>query len=186
MSISINQFKTGLTVLIDDKVYMIVSYEHVKPGKGAAFCRTKLKELKTGQLMEKTFRDGDRIEEAFVEEKKLQFLYKESDAYHFMDMEDFNEFVLSKEALGDYVDFLKDNLEITGYFYKGQLINIKIPQFIELKVIRTEPGFKGDSVKSGTKPAVLETGIEINVPLFIEEGDIIKVDTRTREYVGRV
>ena len=186
MSISINQFKTGLTVLIDDKVYVIVSYEHVKPGKGAAFCRTKLKDLKTGQLIERTFRDGDRIQEAFVEEKKLQFLYREGQDYHFMDMQDFNEFVLSKDVIGEFTDFLKDNLELTGYFYKGQLINIKLPQFIELKVVKTEPGFKGDSVKSGTKPAVLETGLEINVPLFIQEGDVIKVNTQTKEYVERV
>lgn len=186
MSISINQFKTGLTVLIDDKVYMIVSYEHVKPGKGAAFCRTKLRDLKTGQLIERTFRDGDRIQEAFVEEKKLQFLYREGQDYHFMDMQDFNEFTLSKDVIGEFTDFLKDNLELTGYFYKGQLINIKLPQFIELKVVKTEPGFKGDSVKSGTKPAVLETGLEINVPLFIQEGDVIKVNTQTKEYVERV
>ncbi len=186
MSISINQFKTGLTVLIDDKVYMIVSYEHVKPGKGAAFCRTKLRDLKTGQLIERTFRDGDRLQEAFVEEKKLQFLYREGQDYHFMDMQDFNEFTLSKDVIGEFTDFLKDNLELTGYFYKGQLINIKLPQFIELKVVKTEPGFKGDSVKSGTKPAVLETGLEINVPLFIQEGDVIKVNTQTKEYVERV
>jgi len=186
VSISINQFKTGLTVLIDDKVYMIVSYEHVKPGKGAAFCRTKLRDLKTGQLIERTFRDGDRLQEAFVEEKKLQFLYREGQDYHFMDMQDFNEFTLSKDVIGEFTDFLKDNLELTGYFYKGQLINIKLPQFIELKVVKTEPGFKGDSVKSGTKPAVLETGLEINVPLFIQEGDVIKVNTQTKEYVERV
>jgi len=185
VTISINQFKQGLTVLIDGQVYSIVDYEHVKPGKGAAFCRTRLKNLATGQLIERTFRDGEKIQEAFVEERRIQFLYRGGEDFYFMDLEDYSQFPLKLEALGEVYKFLKEGMEIVGYFYNQQLLNVRLPQFVELEVVDTQPGVKGDSVKPGTKPATLETGAEVQVPLFIEKGDIIKVDTRTGKYVSR-
>ncbi len=186
MTISINQFKSGLTIIVGGEVYSIVDYEHVKPGKGSAFCRTRLRNLKTGQVLERTFRDGEKIEEAYVEEKKLQFLYRTPEELHFMDLEDYNQFSLPVQDLRGKDQFLKEGLEIKGLFYSQQLLGVELPTFVELKVQHTEPGFKGDTVKSGYKSAALETGAVIQVPLFIEIGDTIKIDTRNGQYVERV
>ena len=186
MALSINEIKSGVTILVDGEVRLVIETQHVKPGKGAAFVRAKVKNLKNGAIQEKTFRGDEKIEAAFIEEKKLQYLYSSGDIYHFMDQDNFEEISIAKKNIGDEVKFLKDNLEVTTYFYKNEILNIVLPNFIEFKIIHTEPGIKGDTAKSGTKPAQIETGANVAVPLFINTGDIIKVDTRTGEYVERV
>lgn len=186
MALSINEIKSGLTILIDNEVYIVIETQHVKPGKGAAFARVKLRNLKNNAIYDKTFRGDEKIEEAFVEERKLQYLYLLGNIYHFMDQENFEEVTLSQEHLGEKKKFLKDNLEVIGYFYKNEPLNIKLPNFIEVIVTHTEPGIKGDTAKSGTKSAEIETGATVLVPLFICTGDKIKVDTRTGEYVQRL
>ena len=185
MALSINQFKVGVTILLDREVYQIVETEHVKPAKGSAFVRAKLKNLRTGNLLDRTFRGQDTAEEAFVEQRKLQYLYSQTDMYHFMDQENYDQLVISADVLGDGIKFLKDNLEVLGYFYKDKILNVVIPNFIELVVTETEPGIKGDTAKGGNKPAKVETGATILVPLFINIGDKLKIDTRTGTYVER-
>lgn len=184
--VSINEIKSGLTILVDGDVYQVIEYQHVKPGKGAAFVRTKLRNLKTGNIQEKTYRGDEKIEEAFIEEKRLRYLYTSGNIYHFMDQDNFEEVTIPKETLGDKIKFLKDNLDVSASFYKDEVLNINLPNFIEFKVIHTELGIRGDTVKSGTKSAKIETGAIIQVPLFINTADTIKVDTRTQEYVERV
>lgn len=185
MALSINQFKSGVTILLEGEVYQIIETEHVKPAKGSAFVRTKLKNLKSGALLDRTFRGQDSAEEAFVEQKKLQYLYAQADMYHFMDQENYDQLAISADVLGNSVKFLKDNLDVLGFFYKDRVLNVVIPNFIELTVAESEPGIKGDTSKSGNKPAKLETGATILVPLFINPGDKIKVDTRSGTYVER-
>ena len=186
MAVSINEIKSGLTLLVDGDVYQVVEFQHVKPGKGAAFVRTKLRNLKNGGIQERTFRGDEKIEEAFIEEKKLQYLYASGNIYHFMDQDNFEEITISEDLLGDKRKFLKDNLDVVAYSYKNEILNINPPNFIEFKIIHTEPGIKGDTAKSGTKLATIETGATVQVPLFIDVGDTIKVDSRTGEYVERV
>lgn len=186
MAASINEIKSGLTILVDAGVYQVLEVQPVKPGKGAAFVRTKLRNLKTNNIQEVTFRGDERIEEAFIEERRLHYLYQGGGVYHFMDQENFEEIAVPQERLGDKIKFLKDNLEVMAYFYKQEILNINLPNFIEVKVQHTEPGIKGDTAKSGTKPARIETGAVVQVPLFINVGDKIKIDTRTQEYVERV
>ncbi|MEK6727311.1 MAG: elongation factor P [Candidatus Omnitrophota bacterium] len=185
MALSINEIKSGVTVLVDGDVYMVIETQHVKPGKGAAFVRAKMRDLKRGNIQEKTFRGDEKIEEAYVEERKLQYSYVSGEMYHFMDQENFEEVTISQDYIGDNKKFLKDNLEVLGYFYKNDTLNINLPNFIEVIITHTEPGIKGDTAKSGTKPAQIETGATIQVPLFINTGDKIKVDTRTGAYVER-
>lgn len=186
MALSINEIKSGVTILVDSAVYVVIETQHVKPGKGAAFVRAKLRDLRNSGIQEKTFRGDEKIETAFVEERKLQYLYSSGIMFHFMDQDNFEEITISEDNLGDKKQFLKDNLEVTGYFYKNETLNISLPNFIEFKIIHTEPGIKGDTAKGGTKPAQIETGAIIQVPLFIDNQDKIKVDTRTGEYVERV
>lgn len=186
MALSINEVKAGLTVLVDDIVWMVIETQHVKPGKGAAFVRAKLRNLKNGSVQEKTFRGDEKIDEAFVEERKLQYSYSSGELYHFMDQDNYEEIAISKENIGDKAKFLKDNLEVSAYFYKEDFLNIALPNFIEFNIIHTEPGIKGDTAKSGTKPAEIDTGANVQVPLFVNAGDKIKVDTRTGSYVERV
>lgn len=185
MALSINEIKSGVTVLLDGEVYMVIETQHVKPGKGAAFVRAKLRNLKNSNIQEKTWRGDEKIEEAFVEERKLQYLYATGNIYHFMDQESFEEISISENNIGDKKRFLKDNLEVSGYFYKNETLTVNLPNFIEFKITRTEPGIKGDTAKSGTKPAEIETGATVQVPLFIDVEDVIKVDTRTGAYVER-
>ena len=185
MALSINEIKSGVTILVDGQVHMVIETQHVKPGKGAAFVRAKLRNLKNSGIQEKTWRGDEKIEEAFVEERKLQYQYKSGSMYHFMDQGNFEEIAISEDYLGDKKKFLKDNLDLAGYFYKNETLNVNLPNFIEFKITHTEPGIKGDTAKSGTKPAEIETGATIQVPLFINAGDSIKVDTRTGEYVER-
>lgn len=185
MALSINEIKAGLTILVDGQVNMVIETQHVKPGKGAAFVRVKLRNLKNGGIQEKTFRGDEKTDEAFVEERKLQYLYTAGQMYHFMDQENFEEIAILEDYLGDKKRFLKDNLEVSGYFYKGETLSVNLPNFVVFKVTDTEPGIKGDTAKSGFKPAKIETGATIQVPLFIDVGGMIKVDTRTGEYVER-
>ncbi|MFA4888176.1 MAG: elongation factor P [Candidatus Omnitrophota bacterium] len=186
MALSINEVKQGVTILLDDIVYLVIETQHVKPGKGAAFVRAKMRNLKTSNIQERTFRGDDKIEEAFVEERKLQYQYSSDEMLHFMDQDNFEDIAIPEEYLGDKKKFLKDNQEVSGYFYKDQTLNVNLPNFIVFEITHTEPGIKGDTAKSGTKPAETDTGATIQVPLFISQGDKIKVDTRSGEYVERV
>ncbi len=185
MALSINDMKSGVTILFNDDVYMVIETQHVKPGKGAAFVRAKLRNMKSASIQEATFRGDEKIEEAYVDERKLQYQYSSGNMYHFMDQENFEEITISEEYIQDKKKYLKDNLEVTGYFYKNDTLNIALPNFIEVKIVHSEPGIKGDTSKSGTKPAQTETGAIVQVPLFISEGDSIKIDTRTGDYVER-
>jgi len=185
VALSINEIKSGVTILVEEQVYMVIETQHVKPGKGAAFVRAKLRNLRNGGIQEKTFRGDEKIDEAFIEERKLQYQYSSGNMFHFMDQDNYEEIAISEDNIGDKSKFLKDNLEVLGFFYKDETLNINLPNIIEFKITHTEPGIKGDTAKSGTKPAEIETGATIQVPLFINTGDTIKVDTRTGEYVER-
>lgn len=172
--------------MVDGQVYAVIDTQHVKPGKGAAFVRAKIRNLKNNAVLEKTFRGDEKIEPAFVEERKLQYLYASGELYHFMDQDNYEEIVISEDSLRDNKKFLKDNLEVCGYFYGNQTLNVSLPNFIEFKITYTEPGIKGDTAKGGTKPAEIEGGATVQVPLFINTGDTIKIDTRTGGYVERI
>lgn len=185
MALSINDIKSGLTVLVDGQAHIVIDAQHVKPGKGAAFVRVKLRNLKNNGIQERTFRGDEKVEPAFIEERKLRYLYSSGSIYHFMDQNNFEEISISKETIADKEKFLKDNLEVSTCFYENEVLNITLPKLIEFKITHTEPGIKGDTAKSGTKPAQIETGATIQVPLFINVGDVIRVDTRSGEYVER-
>ncbi len=186
MALSINDIKSGLTILVDNDAYLVVETQHVKPGKGAAFVRVKMRNLKLNTIQERTFRGDEKIEPAFIEERKLQYQYSSGDMFHFMDQENYEDIAIAKENIGDKVKFLKDNLEVSAYYFRGEVLNISLPNFIEFAIIHSEPGIKGDTAKSGTKPAEIESGAIIQVPLFVNQGDRIKVDTRSGSYVERV
>ncbi|MFP3868526.1 MAG: elongation factor P [Desulfobacteraceae bacterium] len=179
-------FKKGLKIEVDGTPFVIVDFLHVKPGKGGAFVRTKLKNLITGRVIDQTFRSGEKVERPDLEEKDMQYLYQEGDSYCLMDNETFEQLILSAEQMGDSRNFLQDNVNLKVLFYKGQSIGVELPTFVELAVSSTEPGVRGDTASGGTKPATLETGFQIQVPLFIEEGDLVKIDTRTGAYMERV
>ena len=186
MTVSINQLRPGLTILINNDVYQVVEYDHVKPGKGGAFVRTKLRNLITGAVLDRTFKSDDKIQDAFIEQKKLRYSYHDSHFYHFMDQNTFEDSVLSKQQIGDQIKFLKEEIDIVAYFYEGKMLKIDLPTFINFKVKHTEPGIRGDTAKGGTKPAELETGALVQVPLFVNVGEVIKIDTRTGSYVERI
>jgi elongation factor P len=179
-------FRKGLKIEWEGTPYIIVDFQHVKPGKGGAFVRTKIKNLINGRVIDQTFRSGEKVDKPDLQEKDMQYLYAEGDQYCFMDNESFEQIYLTAEQLGDGKDFLQDNLNLKVIYYKDQPITIDLPTFVELTVENTEPGFKGDTASGGSKPATLETGAVIQVPLFIEVGDRLKVDTRTGSYVERV
>ncbi len=184
--LSIAELKPGIHIFYNNEIYSVIDCEHAKLGRGSAFCRVKLKNIKTSQVMEYTLRDSDKIEEAFIEKRLLQYTYREADVFHFIDLETYEDLILEKSRIKDKIIWFKDNLKLTGIFFNNELINLELPKTVELKVIETEPGFRGDTVKAGTKPAKLETGLVINVPLFINQGDIIKVDTEEKKYIERV
>lgn len=186
MGISIGNIRPLMVIVYDEEPYTVLDCTHVKLARGPAFCKVKLKNLKNAQILDCTLRDSDNVREAPIEERKLQYLYGDADNCHFMDLESYEELVCSKFSIEDKAVWLKDNLEITGLFYKNEFINLKMPNSLVYKVIETEPGFKGDSVKSGSKPAKLETGVVIQVPLFINIGDLVKVNIQDRQYLGRV
>jgi elongation factor P len=183
---STTDFRKGLKIEIAGEPYIIVDFQHVKPGKGGAFVRTRLKSLLTGNVIDQTFRSGDRVDKPDLEEREMQFLYETGGEYHFMDTHTFEQLFLTADQMGESKDFLKENLVIKALFHNKRPIGIEVPMFVELKVVRSEPGVKGDTASGATKPATLESGAVIQVPLFVGEGDIIRVDTRTREYITRV
>ncbi len=184
--ISTNDFRTGLTIEVEGDVYTVVDFQHVKPGKGSAFVRSKLKNLRTGAVIERTFRAGEKLPRAHLERKEMQYLYREGDSYVFMDNETYEQVSLTTEQLGDNVKYLKENMNIYLLTYGGNLIGVELPNFVELEVVAADPGVRGDTATGGTKSATLETGLAIQVPLFVEVGDVIRVDTRTGEYLERV
>ena len=181
-----SDFRKGLKIEIGGEPYTIVDFQHVKPGKGGAFVRTRLKSLTSGNVLDMTFRSGDKVDKPDLEEREMQFLYETNGEYHFMDTNNYEQLFLTGEHLGDSKGFLKENLVIKALFHNKRPIGIEIPMFVELKVTQTEPGVRGDTATGATKPATLESGAVIQVPLFVNEGDILRVDTRTREYITRV
>ena len=184
--ISAGEFRNGITFEMDGNVYQVVEFQHVKPGKGAAFVRTKLKNVINGSVVEKTFRPTEKMPKAHIERKDMQYSYNDGDLYYFMDNETFDMMPLNAEALGDALKFVTENMNVTILSYKGNVFGVEPPTFVELKITQTDPGFRGDTATGATKPATLETGATINVPLFIDEGTVIRVDTRTGEYMERV
>ena len=183
--ISAGEFRKGITVEIDDGVWVIVDFQHVKPGKGAAFVRTKIKHVVTGNVLERTFNPTERMPRAHVESKDMQYLYADGDLYYFMYNETYEQLPLSKDLVEDALKFIKENMDVQVKFFKGSAFSVEPPNFVELEVTQTDPGFKGDTATAGTKPATLETGAVVQVPMFIDQGEIIRVDTRTGEYMSR-
>lgn len=184
--ITAGDFRNGVTFELDGNIFQIVEFQHVKPGKGAAFVRTKLKNIVTGATVERTFNPTDKMPKAHIERKDMQFLYSDEDLYHFMDTETFEQMPIGKDNIGDALKFVKENEVVKILSHKGNVFGIEPPTFVELKIIETEPGYKGDTATGATKPATVETGAVIKVPLFVDAGDVIRIDTRTGEYMERV
>ena len=183
--ISAGDFRNGVTFELDGNVVQVIEFQHVKPGKGAAFVRTKYKNVITGAVVERSFNPTDKYPTAYIERKDMQYLYSDGDLYYFMDMETYEQQPIDKSKLGDAFRFVKENMEVKVLSYKGNVFGVEPPFFVELEVTETDPGFKGDTATNATKPATLETGAEIKVPLFINQGDMIRIDTRTGEYMER-
>jgi elongation factor P len=186
MAITTSNFKNGMAIIYDGKMWTIVEFQHVKPGKGGAFVRTKLKEIKTGRVVDITFRAGEKMEDVRVETKRMQYLYNDGASFHFMDTDSYEQVELQAGFIGDKAQWLKENDEIEVLVAGGEMIGVEPPMFVELEVTETDPGFKGDTVQGGTKAATLETGAVVQVPMFVESGDILKIDTRDGRYVTRV
>ena len=187
LAIDTSDFKNGMHMYLDGEVWTIIEFQHVKPGKGGAFVRTRLRKVKTGQVLEKTFRSGERVEPAFVEKLKMQFLYRQADENVLMDLDSYEQIPVASAAFGDQGKYLKEDMEIIALQAAGEVLGYEMPNFVELEVVETDPGYKGDTVSgSSTKPAKLETGATINVPFHINVGDVVKVDTRTDAYLERV
>lgn len=184
--ISVNDFKTGVTVDLEGQAYQVVDFQHVKPGKGAAFVRAKLKNVKTGGVVEKTFRGGEKLPRAHLDRREMQYLYKDGDSYVCMDNDNYEQISISAEAIGDGVKWLLENMNIGVLLFQGNIIGIDIQNFVELLVIETEPGIKGDTATGATKNATLETGAVVQVPLFVNTGDRVRIDTRSGQYMERV
>ena len=184
--VSAGDFRNGLTIEFEGNVYQVIEFQHVKPGKGAAFVRTKLKNIKSGGVVEKTFRPTEKCPQARIDRQDMQYLYSDGDLYHFMDQETFEQIALNEESVGDALKFVKENDICKVCSHNGSVFAIEPPLFVELEITETEPGFKGDTATGATKPAVVETGATVYVPLFVELGDKIKIDTRSGEYLSRV
>lgn len=183
--INVNDFKSGMTISYDGNIYMVLDFQHVKPGKGAAIVKAKLRNLRTGSIAEYTFNAGTKVEQAKIEKKAMQFLYSMNDTYYFMNMSDYEQIELSKSLIGDEADLLKENLEVDIMFYEGEMLGMNLPDKIALKVTHTEPAVKGNTTSSAMKDATLETGKTVKVPLFIEEGEEILVSSKDGKYVSR-
>jgi elongation factor P len=181
-----SQFKNGLKVELDGNPFTIVYFQHVKPGKGGAFVRTKIKNLLNGRVLERTFRSGEKVEIADISESTMQYLYHDGENLVFMDQQTFDQIPISPDVIGDQIDFMLENMNVDVLFWKGNPVNVQLPNYIEAKVVKSDPGVKGDTSSGANKPATLECGATINVPLFIKEGDVLRVDTRTHEYSERV
>jgi elongation factor P len=184
--ISSNDFRNGVTIELDGQVYTVVDFLHVKPGKGSAFVRSKLKNVKTGAVLERTFRAGEKVSRAHLERREMQYLYQTGEQYVFMDSSNYEQVTLDKNQVGDAVRFLAENLTVWLLMYEGQCLGLDLPTAVDLAISQTAPGVRGDTAAGGTKPATLETGAVIQVPLFIDEGEVVRVDTRTGLYVERV
>ena len=184
--ISAGDFRNGVTIELEGNIYQIIEFQHVKPGKGAAFVRTKLKDIKSGGVVETTFRPTEKFENAHIDRKDMQYLYNDGDLYYFMDNDTYDQMPLNKADLGDCLKYLKENMEVTILSFKGKVFAVDPPIFVELEVIYTEPGFAGNTTTTSGKPAKLETGLELQVPMFVNIGDVLRIDTRTCEYMERV
>ena len=184
--ISAGDFRNGMTIEIDSNIFQIIEFQHVKPGKGAAFVRTKLKNIKNGGVVEKTFRPTEKCPQARIDRKDMQYLYSDGELFNFMDVETYDQIALNADAIGDALKFVKENDMVKMCSHNGTVFAVEPPMFAELVITETEPGFKGDTATGATKPAVVETGATVYVPLFVEQGDTIKIDTRTGEYLSRV
>ncbi len=186
MAVTTSNFKNGMCIMYDGKMWIIVDFQHVKPGKGGAFVRTKLKELKSGRVVDITFRAGEKLDDVRVETKRMQYLYNDGSAFHFMDTASYEQIELGADFVGDTAKWLKENDEVEMMVADGDFIGVEPPMFVELEITETDPGFKGDTVQGGTKPATLETGAVVQVPMFINSGERVKIDTRDGRYVTRV
>ena len=184
--VSAGDFRNGLTIELENNIFQVIEFQHVKPGKGAAFVRTKLKNIKSGGVVEKTFRPTEKCPQAHIEKKDMQYLYTDGELYHFMDQETFDQIALSADQVGDSLKFVKENDVVKILSHNGDVFAMESPMFVELEITDTEPGFKGDTATGATKPAVVETGATVYVPLFVETGNKISIDTRTGEYLKRV
>ena len=184
--VSAGDFKNGLTIEYDGKICQIIEFQHVKPGKGAAFVRTKLKNIKSGGVVEKTFRPTEKCPTARIDRKDMQYLYNDGDLFYFMDNESYEQIAIAKDAIGDALKFVKENEMCKVCSHNGNVFAVEAPLFVELMITETEPGFKGDTATGATKPATVETGATVQVPLFVDQGETIKIDTRTGEYLSRV
>ncbi len=183
--ISAGDFRNGVTVEVDGNIFVIVEFQHVKPGKGAAFVRTKLKNLKSGSVIERTFRPQEKVPKAHIERKDMAYLYNDGELYHFMDNATYDQIAVDASDVSDSLKYVKENEVVKILSHDGKVFGIEPPLFVELEITETEPGFKGDTATGATKPAIVETGATVNVPLFVDQNEIIKVDTRTGEYLGR-
>lgn len=184
--IAAGEFKNGVTVEIDGNIYQILEFQHVKPGKGAAFVRTKLKNIISGGVVEKTFRPTEKFPKAHIDRKDMQYLYRDGDLFNFMDVETYDQIALNEDVVGDSLKFVKENEVVKICSHNGNVFSVEPPLFVELAITETEPGFKGDTAQGATKPATVETGAIVMVPLFVEQGDVLKIDTRSGEYLSRV
>ena len=183
--VSAGDIRNGITIEFENNVYQVIEFQHVKPGKGAAFVRTKMKNIKNGGVIEKAFRPTERFEEARIERNDMQYLYNDGDLYYFMDVNTYDQIALSKDQIGDSLKFVKENEMVKICSHKGEVFSVEAPLFVELEITETEPGFKGNTATGTYKPATVETGAQVQVPLFVEIGDKIKIDTRTGEYLSR-
>lgn len=183
--ISVNDFKTGVTVEFDDAIWQVIEFQHVKPGKGAAFVRTKVRNLRTGNIQEKTFRAGEKIKRAHIDHKKMQYLYASGDLHAFMDVNTYEQIELSADQIEHELNFITENMTVDINMYEGEILGVNLPNTVDLKVTETEPGLKGDTVSGGSKAATLETGLVVQVPLFINEGDLLIISTDDGKYVSR-
>ncbi len=183
--ITAGEFRNGATFELDGQIFQVVEFQHVKPGKGAAFVRTKMRNIITGATVERTFNPSDKMPRAHIERKDMQYLYNDGDLYYFMDTVTYEQMPVSKDTIGDAFTFVKENMTVKILSHKGNVFGIEPPTFVELEIVATEPGFKGDTATGATKPATLETGAIVKVPLFINQGDVIRIDTRTGDYLER-
>lgn len=184
--ISTGEFRTGVTIEVDDEVYSVIEFQHVKPGKGSAFVRCRLRNVRSGAVIEKTFRAGERFPHARIDRREMQYLYRDADSFVFMDTQSFDQFSLPQANLGEAIRYMKEDITITVLFYRGTALGVELPNFVDLRVLETPPGFKGDTAAGGTKPAKLETGTVVQVPFFVEVGQTVRIDTRTGQYLERV
>ncbi|MDC7952073.1 elongation factor P [Liquorilactobacillus mali] len=183
--ISVNNFKNGLTILVDGEIWRVVEFQHVKPGKGSAFVRSKLKNLRSGAVQEKTFRAGEKVERAQIDNKKMQYLYADGTSHVFMDMETYEQLELPEERVKQELNYLKENMVVSIIMYGSETLGVELPNTVDLEVKATEPGIKGDTASGGSKPATLETGLVVQVPFFINEGDVLTINTQDGSYISR-